>query len=195
MEAIALDNPSLESRVTLSDRFFIAAFFMLWAVSIAETASAQSGIELRLFALERGIEMPFSTSPIKVGVMSMGDGRIANYSLPLESEGVFFAASVMLTQSLKTQSPQLILEVYLDSAAEGAGAQSIDQSATSIDGRPARESFSKIQQAGMEVRIYNIAIYDDGRVHNWSVQEILELSEGKGEAIFRENMRRISFPQ
>lgn len=167
---------------------------LLCTISLSQTIAAQSGHELRLFPLEEGIQMPFTTTPVKVGVLSMGDGRIANYSLPLESEGIFFAASVMLTPSLKSRSPQSILEAYLESASEGAGARTLSQSATSIDGRPARESISRIQQFGMEARIYNIAIYDDGKVHNWSVQEIVELSEGKGEALFRENMRRISFP-
>lgn len=181
----------------------IISAFLFFNLYSYETKARQPIIEkgsvgtlnsfLPLHALHGGIQMPFPEFPQSLGVLEEDGMPYAAYRHLTATSALGFSATVSLhlIPETRTTEPEAALRDHLFKvliALDGRLQKNIN---TMVDGRPAQYIVATLGIFDHKVRSHTLAIYDEGVIYSWAVQDAPELSGDLGPRVFSENYPRI----
>ncbi len=153
-------------------------------------------LELSLFSLKEGVQAPFPSKPTSMGSLDQGGVTQFLYQFSDEDKGLGYTATIMerpIFSGLSVEKIQTALKFYLEGTAESMGGTIVSEEETVIAGRPARYILINMHHYWTNARSHTVAIYDEGRIHTWAIQDAPALSDDLAVHIFNANFSRINF--
>lgn len=169
----------------------LAVFFV--AQPIWNPVAAERVRLLPLHNVAGDIALPFPAEPTRLQDMFEDGSRLAIYNYVDESSSTSYTATVMQDRSpemLQGDADALIKE-YLAGVLVAMDGRAQREGNLTIDGRPARYVVASMGVVDHVARSYSVAIYDDGKIHTWAIQDVPTLTGEAGATAFAENVERI----
>lgn len=168
-------------------------FYALLATVTSTTGMADQGSEFPLWHLEGGVEMPFPGKPTRLAHPLGGGSEEAFYRFVDAESSISFTATTMTTpnESLFAGTSAMHLNAYLSGTLETVDGRVLEEGELRIDGRPALYVVASMGVVEHLAHSHTLAIFDDGKIHSWAVQDVPAVTGGAGAEIFFEHLDRI----
>ncbi len=176
-------------------KFYLTALILIVVSGTAYGQKTRS-LELSLFPLKEGVQAPFPGKPTYMGSLDQGGVTQFLYQFSDEDKGMGYTASIMempFFSGLSVEKVQTALKHYLEGTAESMGGTIVSEQETVIANRPARSILIHMHQYWTKTRSHTLAVYDEGRIHTWAIQDAPALSDNLAVHIFNANFNRLSF--
>ncbi|WP_155988207.1 MULTISPECIES: hypothetical protein [unclassified Thioalkalivibrio] len=165
--------------------------FLLMVPGVSATADPTP--TLPLYELAGEVSLPFPAEPNRLADVFEHGSRLAVYQYTDERFSIGYTATVMLSPNpeLMDGDPDEWLSDYLAGSLEAMDGRPLDQGALSIQGRPARYVTATMGVVGHVASSHTVAVFDQGRIHTWALQEFPSISGRVGQEIFAANRDRL----
>lgn len=173
-------------------RLVLALPILLVFVSLGSAAQAGQAGDFQLYALEEGVNMPFPQRPSRLGSTEQEGVTQHLYQFADEESGIGVTATVMRDVMTSSSDVQAVLRGYLSDTVEVMGGHIVSEGAVSIADLPARKVVIHMDQYHTRVRSHTVAVFDEGRMHTWAIQDIPQLTGNMAERMFESNIRQIT---
>ena len=170
----------------------LAATLLLSFVALSAVGHTGQVAAFQIHSLEDGVNMPFPQPPTLLGSMEQDGVTQHLYQGYDEDYGVGITATVMRDVMAQDGEAQDVLKGFLSGTVQSMGGRVEAESAISVSGLPGRVVVIHMDQYQELVRSHTVAIYDEGRVHTWAIQDIPQLTGRVAERMFEENISKIS---
>ena len=160
------------------------------------SATADPPPALPLQELAGGVSFPFPAEPNRLADVVEHGSRLAIYQYADERLSMAYTATVMLAPNPEflEGDPDGWLSDYLAGSLEAMDGRPLDQGTLSIQGRPVRYVTATMGVVGHIATSRTVAVFDQGRIHTWAVQDIPSISGDLGQEIFAANRDRLGLP-
>ena len=157
------------------------------------SATADPTAALPLYELAGEVSFPFPAEPNRLADAFEHGSRLAIYQYTDERLSMGYTATVMLAPSpeLMDGDPDGWLAEYLAGNMAAMDGRPLDQGELTIQGRPARYVTATMGVVDHIAKSHTVAIFDEGRIHTWAMQEVPDISGDVGTQIFLANRGRL----
>lgn len=157
------------------------------------SATADPTPALPLHELAGGVSFPFPAEPNRLTDVVEHGSRLAIYQYADERLSMAYTATVMLAPNPEflEGDPDGWLSDYLAGSLEAMDGRPLDQGTLSIQGRPARYVTATMGVVDHIATSHTVAVFDQGRIHTWALQEFPSISGRVGQEIFAANRDRL----
>lgn len=159
------------------------------ALLFAGSVSAQ---DIEVYELAEGFSAPFPSEPEFVGNMEQGETEYRGYRNSSTTDPFGVTAAVFVSDPLEGEYDiRELLEVRLVVESKQVGSEPLSMKHVSVDGRPAVIGHIPMDHPTHEAMSHTAVVYDEGRLHLWSVQDPVETSNGRGREFFDQGLDEI----
>lgn len=182
------------SKRTASDlgRLIPVLLVVLVFLCFSSAAQSEQGGTFEVYALGQGVNMPFPQQPSRVGSVEQEGVTQDQYRFAHEESGIGFTATVMRGEIDSSSGPQTILKGYVNGVVDVMGGRIVSAEPHSIAGLPVRIVVVQMEQQNVKVRSHTVAVFDQGQVHSWAIQDFPELTGDVAKTMFERNLNKIS---
>ncbi len=172
---------------------------LLWTILLMVpwvSATADPSPGLPLYELAGEVSFPFPTEPNRLADVSEHGSRLAVYQYKDERFSIGYTATVMLSPNPEWMDgdPDEWLSDYLYESLKAMDGRLLDQGTLSIQGRPARYFTATMGVVDHVASSHTVAVFDQGRIHTWALQEVPSISGRTGQEIFAANRDQLRLP-
>ncbi|MGM0553274.1 MAG: hypothetical protein ACQETK_05655 [Pseudomonadota bacterium] len=157
------------------------------------SATADPTAALPLYELAGEVSFPFPAEPHRLADAFEHGSWLAIYQYRDERLSMGYTATVMLAPNpeLMDGDPDGWLADYLAGNMAAMDGRPLDQGEITIQGRPARYATATMGVVDHIATSRTVAVFDQGRIHTWAVQDIPSISGDVGQEIFAANRDRL----